>query len=420
MTSHRLPATCLIPALLVGLTVPLPALTVLQTPSPGSEGVDEMFARARGLAFSGKRPEAIALCREALQRSPRYHDIRVLIGRIHAWEGRYPEGRAELQQVLQDDPGHADARQALVDLELWADQPGAALRLCDEGLAVNPAQPALLFRKARAQKNLGAYAEALVTARLAQAADPGVHELRQFIENVSELARRSKVTLSETYDRFDKTFDPWHLTSLSLSHRFDPGSVIARINHATRFGASANQVEVDAYPRWKDGTYFYLNAGFSGETIFPHRRYGAEAYHNFPAGIEASLGFRHLRFSASSVTIRTASIGKYWGDYLFTLRGNHTPSSVGASRSGSLSVRRYFADADSYLSCSLGTGISPDQPNPNLDILNLRSRNASLGLQGWIRPRLLLSGSVAYEKQELAPGAERSQTTFVLGLEWRF
>ena len=52
--------------------------------------------------------------------------------------------------------------------------------------------------------------------------------------------------------------------------------------------------------------------------------------------------------------------------------------------------------------------------------LPLRSRKASLAAQGWIHRRLILSGSLAYEKQELGQGVERAQTTFGAGLEWRF
>jgi len=386
----------------------------------GQEGVDELFARARRLAFDGKRVEALELCRTALQRSPGYHDIRILVGRIHAWEGRYDEGRTELQQVLRAEPGHLDGRVALVDLELWSDHPRSALTLCDEGLALRPAQPLLLFRKARAQKALGTYPEALETAKQSLAADPALYEARQLIENLAELSQRSKVSLSHTYDRFDRTFEPWKLTSLGVAHRFDAGSLIGRINRASRFGDTGSQLEVDAYPRWKDGTYFYLNAGFSEASLFPHRRYGGEIYQSFPRGIEGSLGFRHLRFSASTVTIYTGSLGKYWGDYLFSLRVNATPSSLGSSQSGSLAVRRYFGDGENYLTFSLGSGISPDQPNPNAEILNLRSRKASLAAQGWIHRRLILSGSLAYEKQELGLGVERAQSTFGAGLEWRF
>ena len=395
-----------------------PCLWAQAVPAP--EGVDEMFGRARRLAFEGKRAEAIDLCRAALQRSPDYHDIRILIGRIHAWEGHYDAGRAELQQVLRAEPGHLDGRAALVDLELWSDHPRAALALTDEGLVLRPAQPLLLLRKARAQKALRTYPEALETAKQALAADPGLYDARQLIDNLAELCQRSKVSLSETRDHFDRTFDPWKMTSLSASYRFDAGSLIGRINRASRFGETGHQVEVDAYPRWKDGTYFYLNAGFSEASIFPHRRYGGEIYHNFPRGIEGSLGFRHLRFSASTVTIYTGSLGKYSGDYFFSLRANATPSSIGSSQSGSASVRRYFGDGENHLTLSLGSGVSPDQPNPSAEILNLRSRKASLAAQGWIHRRLILSGSLAYEKQEVGQGIERAQTTLGAGLEWRF
>ncbi len=197
-----------------------------------TEGVDELFTRARRLAFQGKRAEALDLCRIALQRSPDYHDIRILVGRIHTWEGRYEAGRVEFQRVLAADPGHLDGRIALTDLELWSDHPAAALTLCDQGLALKPGQAPLLLRKARAQKALGAYSAALQTARQALAAEPDLYEARQLIENLAELSQRSKVSLTHTYDRFDRTFDPWHLTALSLSHRFDAGSLIGRDAHA--------------------------------------------------------------------------------------------------------------------------------------------------------------------------------------------
>jgi YaiO family outer membrane protein len=382
--------------------------------------VDELFARARRLAFDGQRAEAAALCRKALERSPEYHDIRILLGRIHTWEGRYDEGRAEFRRVLARRPDYEDARVALADLELWSDHPKEALAVCDEGLAGGPPSAPLLYRRARALKALGDFAPALAAAKAAQVADPDLHEARQLAENLAELVLRSKVSLGYTYDHFDQTFEPWRMVSLGAAHRFDWGSLIGRINRATRFGETGQQVEVDAYPRWKDGTYFYLNAGASEASIFPHRRYGAEAYHNFPKGIEASLGLRHLRFSSSNVTIYTGSIGKYWGDYLFTFRGNATPSSIGASKSGSLSVRRYFGDSENYLSASVGTGVSPDQSNPDQELLQLRSRKAGLSLQGWIHKRVILSGSVAYEKQELRWDTERAQFTLGLGLEWRF
>ena len=166
--------------------------------------------------------------------------------------------------------------------------------------------------------------------------------------------------------------------------------------------------------------YFYLNAGWSKASIFPAHSYGAELYHNFDHGIETSAGLRLLQFSTSDVTIYTGSLGKYWGDYLFTRRVYDTPSSIGTSVSGSLAVRKYFGDGDTYASFSLGSGISPDQPAPDAELLKLRSRKASLTAQGWIQRRLILSGGLAYQKQDLGPGLDRAQTTLSLGLEWRF
>ncbi|MCE1229287.1 MAG: YaiO family outer membrane beta-barrel protein [Firmicutes bacterium] len=379
-----------------------------------------MFARARTLAFSGHREQALALCRQALERSPNYQEIRVFAARVLSWEKRYDEGRALLHETLRKEPDHLDARMALADLELWSDHPRAAVDVCEEGLRLHPQNMELWLRKARGLRDLERYEEALEAAKQVMHLDPDRHEARRLMEDITELARRNKLSFGFTYDRFDRTFDPWQLFTLQTSHRFNFGSLIARINRAQRFGDTGHQFEMDAYPRWGDGTYFYLNAGFSGDGIFPRQRYGAEIYRNFPGGIEGSLGLRNLRFSSSSVTIQTGSIGKYWRDYFFSLRLNHTPSSIGASNSGSFLVRRYFSDRDTYVGIVIGSGVSPDQPNPNSWIINLRSKRVGISGQGWVIPRLLLSGSVSYERQEIDTGVERGQTTLAAGVEWRF
>lgn len=405
----RLPAILIPFLLLPGLTAQVPA-----------EGVDEMYFRARRLGSQGKREEARALCRKALERSPDYHDIRILLGRLFAWDDRYDEGRAELQEVLRRKPEHLDGREALTDLELWSDHPRAALTLCEEGLALHPQAAGLHFRRARTLKTLGDYPAALASASRAVAADPDLHAARRLRDDLAELNQRSQVGLAVTYDRFDRTFDPWRTTALSLGHRFDFGTVIGRVTRATRFGESGNQVEVDSYPHLGEGTYAYLNAGYSSAGIFPASRFGAELYHNFPKGIEASLGMRHLHFKSTNVNIYTASLGKYWGDWLFTLRANTTPGSAGASRSGSFAARRYFGDADTYVGLSVGTGLSPDQPNPDAEILQLRSRKASLSGQTRMGRRLMLSAGFGWERQEVNTTTDRTQLTFSAGIDVKF
>ncbi len=402
--------------LLLAPLAAVPHLRAMQAP----ESVDETYARARRLTTEGQREAARQACLDALRRSPDYHDIRILLGRLDTWDRRYDEGRAAFRYVLDRRPDYLDAREALIDLETWSGHPREALRVCEEGLALSPGNTTLWFRKARLLKAAGDPAAALAAAQRAVAADPGNAPARALLQDLVELNQRDKLALSYTYDHFDRTFDPWRTVTVAATHRFDLGSAILRVNHATRFGETGDQVEVDAYPHLAEGTYAYLNAGYSGDAIFPRTRSGAELYHNFPRGIEASLGLRHLQFPGSGVTIYTGSLGKYWGSYLVTLRLNTTPGSAGNSNSGSLAVRRYFAEAEDYLTVTAGTGVSPDQPSATLERLNLRSR--TLGFSGQMRAgrRFLLLASLAYERQEVSATAERAQTTASAGFEWKF
>ena len=391
------------------------------SPAPLAEDdTDTLFLKARTLSREGKREEAKGLCRKALARSPEYHEIRIFLGRMHAWDNQYDAGRTELRYVLQKEPANLDAREALIDLESWADQPHQALKVCEEGLQATPGNDVLLYRKAKVLKNLNDFPAALIAAQSAVEVNKGNDRARILRDDLKELNQRNKVSLDHVYESFDSTFDPWRTTSLTGSHRFDFGSVIGRVNRAQRFGDYGTQFEMDAYPKLMEGTYLYLNAGHSSDSIFPKFRSGGEIYHNFPKGIEASLGFRYLKFSESSVTIYTGSIGKYLGDYLLTLRLNATPSSIGSSSSGSVSLRRYLESADSYVYLTLAEGVSPDQPNPSFEVLKLRSRRGGLGLQKLIGRSVVLSAGANLERQELRFNEYRQHRTFNFGVEYRF
>jgi len=398
--------------LLLGLTA------LVAVPAWADEDSDTLFERARSLPKE-RRAEARALCLKALERSPDYHDIRIQLARYYAWDSLYPDARREIQVVLAKSPKNAEAREVAIDIEVWSDHPHEALRLCDEGMARNPRNPEWPYRKARVLKSLndppGAYA-ALQSALLL---DPNHQPSRLLRDDLKELLQRSKVSMDVTYETYNQSFDPWKTYSVSLGHRFDPGTVILRANRATHFDTWGNQVEVDAYPHLGDGTYAYLNLGHSSDSIFPKTSYGAELYHNFPMGIEASLGLRHLVFT-DGVTIYTGSIGKYYGNGLYSLRLNSVPSNVGSSLSGALSARLYQEDADTYVTASIGMGVSPDQPIWSEEVMHLHSRKASLGFQKRLTRSWVVSGSAGWEEQEYLPSQYRIHWTYSLGVEYRF
>jgi len=402
---------------IAGLLLGLAALVAL--PVRGAEeDSDTLFQRALSLPKE-RREEARALCRKALERSPDYHDIRIQLARYHAWDGQWEDARREIQVVLTRSPKNAEARGVAIDIEVWSDHPHAALRLCDEGMIRNPKNPEWPYRKARVLRSLKDLPGAYAALRSALLLDPNHQPSRLLRDDLKELLQRSKVSLDVSYETYDQTFDPWKTVSMSLGHRFDMGTVILRGNRVNRFDTWGTQVEVDAYPHIADGTYAYLNLGHSGDSIFPHSSSGAELYHNFPRGLEASLGLRHLVFS-EGVTIYTGSIGKYYGNGLYSLRLNSTPSSVGSSLSGALSARLYQEDADSYFTASIGIGVSPDQPIWSEAVLKLHSRKASLGMQKRLTRSWLASASAGWERQEYLPDLYRNHWTYSMGIERRF
>jgi YaiO family outer membrane protein len=380
---------------------------------------DALFAQALTLQKS-HRDQAKALCRQALEGSPDYHDIRIQLARMEAWDGRYGDARREIGYVLERKPANLEAREVAIDIEVWADQPREALRICDAGLALEPREPVLHYRRARLLKSLGDLEGAMAAVRKALAGDPNDQPARLLRDDLKELLQRNKVGLDFTYDTFNKVFEPWRQVALALGHRFDTGSVIATVNRGHLFGTWGSQYQLDAYPHIAEGTYAYLNVGHSDATIFPSFNAGAELYHNFPHGIEASLGLRYLDFRGSCVTMYTGSIGKYAGNALYTFRSYVTPSATGTSYSGSLAGRFYLEDADNYLDLSAGTGLSPNYFAWSAASVTMHSRNAAVLLQRKLARAWFGSVKLGWTDQEIQPGTYQTDWTCNLHLDYRF
>jgi len=380
--------------------------------------VDELFEQARKLAFSGNKEQARKLCLTALERSPGYMDIRIFLGRLYSWDSLYDQGRKELDRVLTEDPANADARLALVDLEIWADNPMKAVNVCDEGLAKNPKNRDLLYKKARALRNAGNKEAAIIAVHKLLELYPKDPEGLSLLDDIKGIGITEGILLDYSHDIFDKSFDPWNELTLQYRHRFGFGSVLGRINYASRFDETAAQVEVDAYPHIREGTYAYLNVGYSHSSIFPNFSCGGEIYQNLGKAWEASLGFRYLKFS-SDVVILTGIIGKYIGNYYFSLRPYVTPSSIGSSVSGTLLIRRYFGGED-YMTLQVGAGASPDQVASTLQIYQAEDGHARLDWYVELFKNFFGSGYIAVDRQEFYPGDYRFQFTFDIGIEQRF
>lgn len=343
-----------------------------------AQSSDELFQKAREYAFKkNDYLSAKEFCKEALVKSPNYSDISVFLGRLYTWDKMYDSARTVLYGVINRDPSNYDAYNAAIDMEYWSDSYEQALKISETAIKQYPKSEEFLLKKARVLGATKNYSDAFSTLEVLFAINNTYPDAILYAERLKEEVRINAVTLTYDYDSFDKTFDPWHAVSLAYSRQTPIGSVIGRINYANRFLENGVQFEVDMYPRFAEGLYAYLNAGYSKDNIFPQYRFGASLYYSLPLSFEIDAGIRYLNFGSSDVKIYTGALGKYYSNFWFSLRSYITPSISRASYSYSLLVRYYLLGADDYITVSGGWGISPDdRANYSSDLLVSRKFSA--------------------------------------------
>ena len=368
------------------------------------QNVDNAFKTARQLAFDGNRKEARELARSILEISPDYHDVRILLARTHSWDGNYDKARSELLYVLDKNSKYKDAYSALLDVEIWDEEYEDALKIGKKATRLFPTDISLLLKKADAYSKLGKYEQSLLTLNQAETLSPGNPQVRSMMQSIKVSRLKNTISISYNRDWFDQIFDPWNTGFVQYSSPTRFGTLIGRLAFANRFGSSGLQPEIDFYPAIADGIYGYLNFGYSNSFLFPEFRTGSELFFRLPSSFEASAGFRFLNFSSGSVTILTGNLTKYWKNWMFTARPFVTPSSVGISKSINFITRRYFADADNYVSVRGGFGFSPEErrfQDVSGDVFFVKSWFIGAEAEKTIRFNVIVFGALTFTRQEL-------------------
>lgn len=232
--------------------------------------------------------------------------------------------------------------------------------------------------------------------------------------------KTSSLGIEYTYQSFRSSIEPWHLAALSIGQRSTRGTVIGRVNYARRFGETGYQVEADAYPRLSDRMYAYLNLGYSGAAIFPGWRSGAELFTTLPAAYEASLGYRQLRFAGPPVTLFTGAVGKYVGNYWFSMRPYVRYRDSGTSTSASLTGRKYFADGDNWIGARAGFGSTPSDQLTADQSARTSSLSGALQGSGGVYGAALGIWTVGFDREELQPATYRNSVTLSGGVKVPF
>lgn len=408
---------------------------------PVEEDPDGWYFRARELAFEGKNEEAREICRQILEVYPDYHDVKILKARTYSWEGEFVQSNDLLREVLQADPGNKEALFALIDLQIWYEDYKEALKFIDIALADDPNNAHLLYRKALSLKETGDELAAVVLLNQILDLDPTHEEARELLDSIKTNRLLNHVGVGYRGSHFlesDIDIDPWHLFYAELGRRTRGlGPVMIRANYALRYDVNSLQIEADAYPTVRPGTYLYLNLGYSPDSrLFPITRFGFEVYQTLPAAWEFSGGFRILNFDereslivTKDLLIVTGSLTKYYKKYYFSFRPYFTFSSVGddpKSNSYFLTVRRFFSSTEHYLSLMVGRGFSADYDKiAGAQIYDLSGTiaEAMLMYQQRISTRFLFKAGVGYKIYDQIENENAlfgNPTVFEGGLIYRF
>lgn len=354
-----------------------------------------LFEKSREYASGKQYKEAISTCKEILALDSLNKDAAVLLGRIYFWSAEYDSSAAVLSRILRTDPVHFDALEAMCDNEYAAGRFERSAEFSKKALLSYPDNPIFKAKLSRAELQL---------------------------KTLRKLNRLNFQFWSDIIE--DK--EPWFFGSLTYTRKFkESGSVSLRYNYAQRFERTGHQIEFDIYPAINKSIYLYLNAGISNSVNFPFLRAALESYFKLPAGFESSAGIRYmsfekqnlLNFESGKVLIFTGTIGKYAGNWWFSVRPYFSYSDLEWSTSATLTARRYFSDADSFLSASFGTGFSPDlqQYAYDQELEYLKANRMLLEYQQKFARWYIFNISAGYAREELQSGLSKNRFTLIGG-----
>ncbi|WP_243743980.1 YaiO family outer membrane beta-barrel protein [Tenacibaculum caenipelagi] len=321
---------------------------------------DVAFEKARELAFNKQRKEAQDTLRFILTKYPNYLDVRSFLASTYSWDGNYKQARTEFEYILKKDAKRKNDWVATINNELYAELPYKAYELVKKALLYFPDDTDLLYLKAKSEEKFQKPEDALRTLDKIIEIDSNNNKAISYKESLMNTLRFNSVGLNYSMILYNKDErDPSYYSTVRYSRQTKYGSIIAKVNYSRRFDTNNFQYEIDMYPRIVEGLYAYISGGFSNDALFPEIRYGAELYKTLPYSLEVSLGFRGLKFSETT-TIYTGSIGWYTGNSYWSFRTYITPNDNGTSKSGTLTYRKYYSDADNYFGIAVGVGFSPE------------------------------------------------------------
>lgn len=214
---------------------------------------------------------------------------------------------------------------------------------------------------------------------------------------------RNRISVGYEYSVFNRDLSPWNTAFVEGKFRAKSWVVVPKFSFSQRFDNNGYLLESEFYRKFESKDYLMLQAGGTSSDIFYRLRANAEYYNQFKKVWEHSFGGVYMLFPDTvSIGYGTASLSRYYGNFLTTLRLNGGASSNSETPyffNVSLRQRLYHSKV-TYTGITLGYGYDPviNVINNNADFLSKQASTVNVSLETVQRlsGKYLISGNIAY------------------------
>ena len=389
-----------------------------------SQNNDSLFLVAQQYAYNKNYSKAENICLQVVKTNNLNQDFKILLGRLYAWQNKFESSIKTLLEVTSLNNQNIEAYDALTDAYLWSKDYQNTIKNCNYCIETfdKNVKEKFLLKKSKAQNLLEENDDAINTLNTLLLEFPDNKEATTLLNQIKSASYKNSVSLSYLNVSFNNpTFPSWHYSYVEYQRKFKKCPMIGRFNYGNANNTNGYQFELDAYPKFGKGTYAYLNIGFSNSAdIFPSQRSGAEIYQKLPHSFEISGGARYLHFVTEDVFIYTAYLGKYYKNLWFAYRPFVVNKNVDFFISHTGIIRKYFSDADNYMSLNLIYGATPYTTTSFQDITKVNSQRVGIDAQFKVWKSFIIKPSVSFEYEEYYPGVFRNRFYSQLILTKRF
>lgn len=300
------------------------------------------------------------------------------------------------------------------------------LTLLDNEIKKDPTNTSLLYKKASIYADQGQWKNALNVLNqiaLLQPTHAQANKLRKIVEEKKQAEPHNELGFDVDEAYVSDLTSYWNYSSVHYYRLMDAGKFGGHFNYAHRYGTTGKQFQLEAYPKITNNVYATLSFKYANTTqiLFPNLQYTIEGYVDTTNGFEFSLGQsgeKFIRFNNQKIFDYTGTVGKYIGNSFVWFRPHHyTPKNTEFYEVG---IRKYFSDADNYISFIIGAGKLPDIGDlPPLDqMIVINQKGIGFNGQFSLTKTVFLKYGAGYIKQRF-PSLNREDTDVSIGMIWR-